>query len=99
MKYFIFLIAFSFASCSSADQSNEPSKHYLLVTLTEGVNGGHLRKNYKSSGIKSIRSNNRSKNIYACQFEKTQDELAQLVRRMNQDRMIVLVEVAEIATE
>ena len=96
MKYFIFLFTLFVGSCSATNQSSEPTRNYLLVRLMDGINGGHLQKTYNVDGIKSIRANNRTKNIYACQFVKDQKELDELINRMKTNPNIVAVEVAKV---
>lgn len=98
MKHFIFLFAMFIGSCSTpnqtTDQTSEPTKHFVLVTLKEDVTGKHLQKTYQQDDIESIRANNRTKNIYACQFVKNQKALDKIMEKMKKDANIIHVELA-----
>lgn len=98
MKNILFIFVLFICGCSTTNQSSEPTRHYLLVTLVDGINGKHLQKTYNADGVESIRPNNRTKNIYACQFVKDQKALKELMDRMNRDVNIADVEVAEVNT-
>ena len=105
MKYIIFLFAIAIGSCSSSKKSNETSaakqvpsessRHYLLVTLEDDVTEKHLTKVYEADGIESVRKNNRTKNIYACQCMKDQNEMDILMSKIKEDAKILNVEEAK----